>query len=152
MSNLLAAQKTTMIPNEKIKKEWILVDAKDQILGRVASRIAYRVRGKHRVDFTPHQDIGDYVVVINAKHIKVTGKKLEKKIYHEHSQFPGGLRDTSLKAKMEKDPIYALKKAVQRMLPSGPLGRKLIGHVRFYADEKHEHASQKPKAWIPTFK
>ena len=145
MSNLLNSQKTTFVPNEKLKKEWVLVDAKDQILGRVASRIAYRVMGKHRIDFTNHQDNGDYVVVINAKHIRVTGKKLEDKEYKEHSQYPGGLSITSLKEKLERSPTYALRKAVQRMLPKGPLGRKLMTHVRFYEDEKHDQHSQKPK-------
>src|SRR5688572_10303905 len=112
MSNLLNSQKTTYVPNEKLKKEWVLIDAKDQVLGRVASRIAFRVMGKHRLDFSNHQDNGDYVVVINAAHIKVTGKKLEGKTYKEHSQYPGALTVTSLREKLEQSPTYALRKAV----------------------------------------
>jgi large subunit ribosomal protein L13 len=143
-SHLLPNQRTKYVRNEDIKKNWILIDAKDQILGRLASRIAYRARGKHRTDFSFHQDVGDHIVVINARHLKVTGQKMQQKLYYEHSNYPGGMKITALKDKMSKDPIYALKKAVQRMLPKGALGRKLLGHVKVYADAEHMHKSQNP--------
>ncbi|MBI3395260.1 MAG: 50S ribosomal protein L13 [Spirochaetia bacterium] len=107
MSNLLPSQRTYFANPSTLKKEWILIDARDQVLGRLAARIAHRARGKHRVDYAPHMDVGDNVVVINARHIKVSGKKLEQKYYYEHSHYPGGLKETKLKTKMEKDPIYA---------------------------------------------
>lgn len=152
MSNLLPSQRTVFTAPEKANREWILIDARDQVLGRLAGRIAHRVRGKHRADYAPHQELGDHVVVINARHIKVTGKKLDQKTYHEHSGYPGGLRDTILRIKMGKEPTYALKKAVERMLPKGKLGRKLLKHVRIFADAAHGHAAQQPKAWAPVFK
>jgi large subunit ribosomal protein L13 len=152
MSNLLPGQGTTYIKNEEMKKNWILVDAKDQVLGRLAGRIAHRLRGKHRPDFAPHQDNGDFVVVINARHIVTTGAKMDQKKYYKHSHYPGGLKITLLKEAMAKDPSFAVKKAVQRMLPSGPMGRKLLGNLRVYADAEHEQKSQKPELWNIQYK
>jgi len=152
MSILLPSQRTKFTANEKDAKNWILIDAKGEVLGRLAGRIAYRLRGKHRPDYAPHQNLGDYIVVINAKDIVVTGKKGEQKVYRKHSHYPGGLRTTVYNDMMEKDPTFALKKAVQRMLPSGPLGRKLLGNLRVYADENHQHKSQKPVVWDVKYK
>ena len=135
-----------------MQKQWILVDAEGLTLGRLASQIAFRLRGKHRPDFASHQDIGDYIIVINAGKIKVSGKKLDQKKYYEHSLYPGGLKTYTLREKLKNDPIYAIKKAVKRMLPAGPLGRKQLGHLKVYADDKHEHGAQKPTVWEPTYK
>ncbi|MDH5656459.1 MAG: 50S ribosomal protein L13 [Spirochaetia bacterium] len=152
MSNLMPGQGTTYVKNEEIKKDWILVDAKDQVLGRLAGRIAHRLRGKHKPDYTPYQDNGDFVVVINARHIVTTGSKMDQKVYYKHSHYPGGLKETLLKDAMIKDPTFAIKKAVQRMLPSGPMGRKLLGNLRVYADADHGHNSQKPELWNIQYK
>lgn len=152
MSNLLPVQKTKFVKNEEIQKEWILVDAENQVLGRVASRIAHIIMGKHKPTYAPHQDIGDFVVVINAGKIRVTGNKMEDKVYYTHTLHPGGLRTLHLKQRMEKSPTYALQMAVRRMLPKGAMGRKLLGHLKVYADDKHNHAAQKPKHWEVTYK
>lgn len=126
MSHTLPVQRTHFTRNEDVQKNWILVDAEGETLGRLATRIAHRLRGKHRPDYSPHQDIGDMVVVINTGKIRVSGKKLYQKLYHQHSGYPGGLRSTTLADKLERDPIFAMKVAVKRMLPRGPLGRKLL--------------------------
>lgn len=150
--NLLPSQRTKFTRNEDIKKQWVLIDAKDQTLGRVASQVAYRLLGKHRTDFSTHQDIGDYIVVTNAKHIKVSGNKMEQKEYYEHSNHPGGLKITKLRQKMEKDPIYAIKTAVKRMLPSGARGRKILDNLKVFAGEQHDHKAQKPVEIQLTYK
>lgn len=150
--NLLAAQKTKFVADEKIAKEWILIDATDRNLGRLAGRIVHRLRGKHRPDYAPHQDNGDFVIVTNAGKIQVTGKKMDQKIYYKHSGYPGGMRTATLREKLERDPIYALKTAVKRMLPGGKLGRQLMRNLKIYADDKHPHEAQKPRIWEPTYK
>ncbi len=150
--NLLAEQKTKFTPDEKIVKDWILIDATGQNLGRLAGRIAHRLLGKHRTDFTPHQDNGDFVIITNAGKIVVSGKKLEQKLYRRHSGYPGGMRTFTLRDRLEKDPIYALKVAVKRMLPKGKLGRKIMGNMKIYAESTHPHDAQKPKVWAPVFK
>lgn len=147
--SLLPTQRTSFTPNEKIQKKWILLDAEDQILGRMASRIAHRLRGKHRADYSPHQDCGDGVVVINAEKVRITGRKLENKVYYKHSGYVGGLKTATLKEKMRKDPAFAVKKAVQRMLPKGPLGRKLLGHLKVYPGSGHPHKGQTPELLDP---
>lgn len=150
--NLLAEQKTKFVADEKIAKEWILIDAADQNLGRLAGRIVHRLRGKHRVDYSPHQDIGDFVVVINAGKVAVTGKKLDQKTYYRHSGYPGGMRTFKLRERLENDPIFALKTAVKRMLPKGKLGRELMRNFKVYPGTEHPHTAQKPRVWEPTFK
>ena len=152
MSNLLPAQKTTFTKNEEIKKDWLLVDAKEQILGRIATRIAFLLLGKHKTNYAPHQDTGDFVVVINAGKLRVTGNKMDQKLYHVHSNYPGGLKSTALGDKMVEDPTYALMMAVKRMLPKGALGRKLLTHVKIFAGEEHTHQAQKPKVWDIKFR
>lgn len=144
MSNLLPVQRTYFEKNENIKKEWILIDAKDEVLGRLASRIAFMLRGKHKPTHAPHQDGGDFIVVINAGEVKVTGKKMDQKVYYRHSNYPGGLKRATLAEKMEKDPAFALTKAVKNMLPKGPLGRKMLTNLKVFAGPEHNHAAQKP--------
>lgn len=145
MSNLLPSQKTPFTKNEDIKTEWLLIDASGQTLGRVASQIAHLLRGKHRPDFAPHQLIGDQVIVINAGQISVTGKKMDQKVYYAHSLYPGGLKTATLREKMDREPEFALKMAVKRMLPKGALGRKMFSRLRVYGSDKHEHTAQKPR-------
>ncbi|MCB1174856.1 MAG: 50S ribosomal protein L13 [Leptospiraceae bacterium] len=145
MGSLLPSQRTRFTRNEEINKQWILVDAENQNLGRLACSIANRLRGKHRRDYAPHQDIGDFVIVINASRLVVTGKKMEQKKYYDHSLHPGGLKTHTLRDKLQTDPAYVLKKAVWRMLPSGPLARKQIKNLKIYAGEQHEHGAQQPQ-------
>jgi large subunit ribosomal protein L13 len=143
-SHLLPIQRTKFVRDEDIKQNWILIDATDQILGRLAAFIVHRLQGKHRVDYSPHQELGDYIVVINADKIKVTGKKETDKIYYHYSGYPGGLKKATFKEKMQKDPTYILEKAVKRMLPDGPRGRKLLKHLKIYPGSEHPHIAQKP--------
>ena len=152
MSHTLPVQRTHFTRNEDVQKNWILVDAEGETLGRLATRIAHRLRGKHRPDYSPHQDIGDMVVVINTGKIRVSGKKLYQKLYHQHSGYPGGLRSTTLADKLERDPIFAMKVAVKRMLPRGPLGRKLLRNLKLFPGSEHDHRAQKPAVWHPTYK
>lgn len=137
--------KTYVAKKEDIKRQWYLVDAKDKILGRLASKVAVVLRGKHKPIFTPHLDTGDGVIVINAAKIKVTGRKLKQKVYRRYSGYPGGLKEVPLEVMLEKNPANVLKLAVKRMLPSGPLGRDILKKLKVYADEKHPHSAQSPK-------
>jgi large subunit ribosomal protein L13 len=136
---------TYVVKKEDIKRQWYLVDAKDKILGRLATRIAAILRGKHKVIFTPSLDTGDGIIVVNAAKIRVTGRKLKEKVYRRYSGYPGGLREMSLEVMLEKKPENVIRLAVQRMLPTGPLGRDLIKKLKVYADDKHPHAPQNPK-------
>jgi len=129
---------------EDIKIQWYLVDAKDKILGRVASKVAVILRGKHKAIFTPYLDTGDGVIVINAAKIKVTGRKLQQKVYRRYSGYPGGLREVYLETLLAKNPTTVFRLAVQRMLPGGPLGRKTLQKLKVYADDKHLHKAQNP--------
>lgn len=123
---------------------WCVVDAKDQILGRLASQVAYRIRGKHNPMYTPHVDTGDWVIVINADKIQMTGNKLEQKQYYRHSGYIGSIKSTSAKALLEEKPEEVIKKAVRGMLPKNRLGRKLNKKLFVYAGESHPHAAQQP--------
>jgi large subunit ribosomal protein L13 len=122
-----------------------VVDATGQPLGRLASRIATILRGKHRPIYTPHVDTGDFVVVINAEKVKLTGRKLDKKFYHKHSGIPGGFRAESYRRLMQRKPAFAIEKAVKGMLPQTPLGRKMYRKLKVYAGPTHPHAAQKPE-------
>lgn len=144
MSYLLSSQRTTFLRDQDIQKDWILVDAQEKVLGRLATSIVHHLRGKHKPSFATHQNVGDFVVVVNASKIVVSGKKMDQKKYHQHSLYPGGLKTLALKEKMEKDPAFALRTAVKRMLPSGPMGRKLLRQLFVYPDDKHPHQAQKP--------
>lgn len=126
-------------------REWVLFDAEGQVLGRLATRIASILRGKHKPTFTPNQDAGDFVVVINAAKLRLTGNKLEDKAYYRHSGYPGGLRTTSARVQMETRPEKVLQDAVVGMLPKNRLGRQLATKVKIYRDENHPHAAQMPK-------
>lgn len=131
-------------PNE-IDKKWFVVDAEGQSLGRVASRIASVLRGKHRPDFTPHADAGDFVVVVNAEKVQLTGNKLDQKQWHRHSGMPGGLKSTPYRQLLARRPEVAIEKAVWGMLPKGPLGRRIHKKLKVYAGPTHPHAAQKPE-------
>ena len=128
------------------KENWCVIDAKDQILGRLASQVAYRIRGKHNPLFTPHVDTGDWVIVINADKIRMTGNKLEQKTYYRHSGYIGGIKSTTAKELLEKKPEAIIKKAVTGMLPKNRLGRKLGKKLFVYTGDQHPHAAQKPEA------
>ncbi|MDP1852728.1 MAG: 50S ribosomal protein L13 [Candidatus Omnitrophota bacterium] len=137
-------KKTFMARKDNIKQAWYLIDAKGKILGRLASQVARILRGKHKPSYTPHVDTGDNVIVINAKDIVVTGRKLTDKIYRRYSGYPGGLREVPLEVMLRKNPAQVIRLAVKRMLPSGPLGRKMVKKLRVFADEKFIHQAQKP--------
>ena len=141
---LLLMIKTYVPKKEDIKKQWYLVDAKDKVLGRLASRVAVILRGKHKAIFTPHLDTGDGVIVINAAKIRVTGRKLKQKVYQRYSGYPGGQKEVVLETMLARKPATVIRLAVQRMLPSGPLGRDLIKKLKIYADDKHAHQAQSP--------
>ena len=137
--------KTISAKGHEVKRDWFLVDATDATLGRLASAIAHRLRGKHKTIYTPHVDTGDYIVVVNAEKIKVTGNKSQDKIYHRHSGFPGGLYSSNFTQMQEKFPGRALEKAVKGMLPKGPLGYTMVKKLKIYSGDKHEHSAQQPK-------
>ena len=136
--------KTYLAKKEDIKRQWYLVDAKDKILGRLATKIAVILRGKHKPIFTPSVDTGDGVIVINASKIKVTGRKLKQKVYRRYSGYPGGLTEVPLETMLAKNPATVVKLAVKRMISSGPLGRQIIKKLKVYADDKHPHKAQNP--------
>ena len=137
--------KTFMASPATIDRKWYVVDATGCTLGRLASEVASVLRGKNKPTYTPHIDTGDYVIVINADKIKVTGKKLDQKIYYNHSDFPGGMRETTLREKLAKSPESVIELAVKGMLPKGPLGRQMMSKLHVYAGAEHGHAAQKPE-------
>lgn len=137
--------KTFMASPATIKRKWYVVDAADMTLGRLASEVAKVLRGKNKPIFTPHMDTGDYVIVINAKKVKVTGRKLEQKIYYHHSEYVGGMKETTLKEMLAKKPEKVVELAVKGMLPKGPLGRQMYTKLYVYAGPEHQHAAQKPE-------
>lgn len=128
-----------------INREWHLVDAKGKVLGRLATEVARRLRGKHKPQYTPHIDTGDYVVVINAKAVRVTGNKAANKIYYRHSGYPGGIKSTTFEKLIRAKPERVIEKAVKGMLPKGPLGREMFRKLRVYAGADHRHEAQQPK-------
>ena len=128
-----------------IKHDWYLVDASGKTLGRLASEIARRLRGKHKPEYTPHMDTGDYIVVINAEKVSVSGNKAADKLYHSHTGFPGGLKTISFEKLLERKPESIIEKAVKGMLPRGPLGRDMFRKLRVYAGAEHQHGAQQPK-------
>ena len=128
-----------------VNKQWYVIDAEGQVLGRLASQVAKILRGKNKPDFTPHVDCGDYVIVINAEKVAVTGKKLNQKIYYNHSDYVGGMKETTLKEMLAKHPERVIEHAVKGMLPKGPLGREMYKKLFVYAGPEHKHAAQKPE-------
>lgn len=137
--------KTFMASEAAIERKWYVVDATGYTLGRLASEVAKILRGKNKPIFTPHADTGDYVIVVNAEKIAVTGKKLDQKIYYHHSDYVGGMKDITLKEKLAKAPTEVIELAVKGMLPKGPLGRKMYTKLFVYAGAEHPHAAQKPE-------
>ena len=129
----------------KVERKWYVVDATGLTLGRLASEVAKVLRGKNKPIFTPHIDTGDYVIVINAEKVKVTGKKLDQKIYYRHSDYVGGMKETTLKEMLAKKPEKVIELAVKGMLPKGPLGREMYTKLHVYAGAEHPHAAQKPE-------
>ena len=137
--------KTYMANPDKIERKWYVVDAEGQTLGRLAAEVAKVLRGKNKPEFTPHIDTGDNVIVINAEKIKVTGKKLDQKVYYHHSDYVGGMKETTLREMMAKKPEQVIELAVKCMLPKGPLGRTMIKKLHVYAGAEHAHQAQKPE-------
>ena len=129
----------------QVKKRWLLVDAKDQVLGRMATELASLLRGKRNPNFTPHVDTGDFVVVVNAEKVKLTGKKWEQKMYYDHSGYLGGLHERSAEAMRAKRPTEIIRRAVKGMLPKNPLGRKMFKKLKVYAGPDHPHQAQQPQ-------
>jgi large subunit ribosomal protein L13 len=137
--------KTYFATNETAKRDWVVVDAAGKTLGRLATEIARRLRGKHKPEFTPHADAGDYVIVINAAQVKATGNKLEGKVYWRHTEYPGGIKSTTLGKMLAEHPERVIEKAVKGMLPKGPLGYAQFRKLKVYAGAEHPHAAQQPK-------
>ena len=137
--------KTYMASPATIERKWYVVDATGYTLGRLASEVAKVLRGKNKAVFTPHIDTGDYVIVVNADKIKVTGKKLDQKIYYRHSDYVGGMKETTLREMMAKKPEKVVELAVKGMLPKGPLGRQMYTKLHVYAGPEHNHQAQKPE-------
>ena len=138
-------QKTYYPKESEITRDWVLVDANDQTLGRLATQISTVLLGKHKPQFTPGVDMGDYVVVVNAERIKVTGKKLDDKIYYRHSGYPGGLKSINLRDQLARHPERVIERAVWGMLPHNRMGRKLMRKLRIFAGPEHTHSAQQPK-------
>jgi large subunit ribosomal protein L13 len=136
--------KTAMASWETADRKWVVIDVKDQVLGRASTQIASVLRGKHKPVFTPHADCGDFVVVVNAEKVKLTGKKWDDKIYRHHTQFPGGLKEFTARQAVARHPTRLIEDAVRRMLPRTPLGRSLMKKLKIYGGADHPHAAQQP--------
>ncbi|UCG77807.1 MAG: 50S ribosomal protein L13 [Nitrospirota bacterium] len=137
--------KTLFAKKGEVERKWYVVDAKDQVLGRLATRIANYLRGKHKAQFTPHVDTGDFIIVVNAEKVKLTGNKLEQKEYYRHTGYPGGIRSESAKFRMENKPEAMIIDAVKGMLPKNRLGRGLIKKLKVYRGSEHPHTAQRPE-------
>ena len=142
--------KTYSLKKEEVQRNWFVVDATDRVLGRVATKIADKIRGKDKPSFTPHTDGGDYVIVINAEKIKVTGSKFNNKIYYRHSLYPGGLKSQTFKELIEKNPERVIEEAVKGMLPKKKLGKSIIKKLKVFQGPNHDHESQQPAEWNPS--
>ena len=137
--------KSFMASPSTVERKWYVVDAEGKTLGRLASEVANVLRGKNKPTYTPHIDTGDYVIVVNAEKIQVTGKKLDQKIYYHHSEYGGGMKEATLREMMQKKPEFVITHAVKGMLPKGPLGRQMLKKLHVYAGPEHNHAAQKPE-------
>lgn len=142
---VLISMKTFVAKPESVKRDWYIVDAEGKTLGRIATEIASRLRGKHKPEYTPHVDTGDYIVVINAEKVKVTGAKTTDKMYHSHSGYMGGIKSISFDKLIAKKPEMIIELAVKGMLPRGPLGRAMYRKLKVYAGTEHKHAAQQPQ-------
>lgn len=137
--------KTYSAKAESVQRDWYVVDAAGKTLGRLAAEVASRLRGKHKPEYTPHVDTGDYIVVVNAEKVAVTGNKAAKKIYYSHTEYPGGIKDISFEKLIEKAPERAIQSAVKGMLPRGPLGREMFRKLKIYVGSEHPHTAQQPQ-------
>ena len=137
--------KSFMASPSTVERKWYVVDAEGKTLGRLASEVANVLRGKNKPTYTPHIDTGEYVIVVNAEKIQVTGKKLDQKIYYHHSEYVGGMKEATLREMMQKKPEFVITHAVKGMLPKGPLGRQMLKKLHVYAGPEHNHAAQKPE-------
>lgn len=137
--------KTIFVKPREVTRKWYLIDAEGKILGKVAAKASELVRGKHKPEYTPHQEVGDYVIIINAAKAVLTGRKPSQKEYYRHSGYPGGLKTESYEKVIKRKPVFPIEHAVRGMLPKGRLGRKLFTNVKVYADGRHPHAAQQPE-------
>ena len=137
---------THVVKASDIEREWFVVDAAGQTLGRLASNVARILRGKHKATYSPHIDVGDYVVVVNADRIAVTGRKMDQKMYYRHTGYPGGLKSITLREQLVRHPTFAVRAAVKGMLPKNRLGRRMLRKLKVYAGAEHPHQAQQPKA------
>jgi large subunit ribosomal protein L13 len=144
--------KTYHQKESEIQRDWLLIDANGQVLGRLATQIATLLRGKHKPTYTPSTDGGDFVIVVNVEKIKLMGKKPDQKVYYRHSGYPGGLKTIPYKMMLAKHPERILRSAVKGMLPKSRMGRHLLGKLRLYAGPNHPHAAQQPTVWTPRYK
>ena len=138
--------KTFSAKSETVRRDWFVVDATDKTLGRLATELARRLRGKHKPEYTPHVDTGDYIVVVNARNVRVTGRKLSDKMYHHHTGYIGNLKSANLEQMLEKSPEKVIELAVKGMLPRNPLGRKMLSKLKVFAGPEHVHQAQQPRA------
>src|SRR5215510_4205062 len=145
-TSITSIMKTFVAKPQEVRRDWYVIDATDKVLGRLAVEIARRLRGKHKAEYTPHVDTGDYIVVVNAAKIRVTGNKGADKVYYRHSTYPGGVYETTFDKMQQRAPGRALQQAVKGMLPRGPLGYAMIKKLKIYAQESHPHSAQQPKA------
>lgn len=140
--------KTYMAKGETVERNWYVVDAEGMVLGRLASQVAAILRGKHKPVYTPHVDCGDHVIIVNASKVRLTGQKLDKKTYIHHTGFPGGIREVNYRTLLATKPEFAVYEAIRRMMPKGPLGRKMLTKVRIYAGPQHNNQAQKPQTLV----
>jgi large subunit ribosomal protein L13 len=138
--------KTFVAKPAETRRDWFVLDASNKVLGRLASEVARRLRGKHKPEFTPHTDAGDYIIVVNAEKVRVTGRKATDKIYYRHSGYPGGLSETSFQKLIKRTPAKVIEIAVKGMLPRGPLGRQMFRKLKVYKGAAHKHSAQQPRA------
>ena len=136
--------KTFSAKAHEVKRDWFVVDASDKVLGRLASQIALRLRGKHKAEYTPHVDTGDYIIVLNADKVRVTGQKAQQKMYYRHSEYPGGIKSESFEKLLARNPMRVIELAIKGMLPKNPLGREMFRKLKVYAGNEHPHAAQQP--------
>ena len=138
--------KTFSAKAHEVKRDWLVVDASDKVLGRLASQVALRLRGKHKAEYTPHVDTGDYIIVLNADKIRVTGQKATQKMYYRHTEYPGGIKSESFEKLLARRPTRIIELAIKGMLPKNPLGRDMFRKLKVYAGNEHPHTAQQPKA------
>ncbi|MDO4493323.1 MAG: 50S ribosomal protein L13 [Clostridia bacterium] len=140
--------KTYMAKGETVERKWYVVDAEDMVLGRLSSQVAAILRGKNKPIFTPHVDCGDHVIIVNADKVRLTGKKLDQKLYRHHTSYPGGLKEVKYRILLQEKPEFAVYESIRRMMPKGPLGRKMLTKLRVYAGPEHNNQAQKPETLV----